>query len=366
MLRMEPWTGRLKGSLVGSGLEIRQGDIPGLIMDARAVRTSFLDFMGRPPFERELQRWSGMTRHALATALMGCEEFWQHWINEQLFYLMLIDNFRPAGEAFEQLPRELATHLLAPRDALHRLAVSASFDLRNPGADTFVTVVMEQLVGRNVQNSRGELAGGKAAYDGREARFLGKPAKNQADVVRIAIEDRAGTAHLLQREYERIVHRAPDPRELRGWVREVHREPSRLLEVMRLWYLSEPYDRRLEEPVAKPNRLFVRSLFVDLAGQVPAPDELEPLRSALDGLADSRPLRSVVARALIGSGRITLANKESISDPTIWITGRFERLLGRKPTADELEVFLEAFADESCGVDTIVYALVSGVEYQSY
>ncbi|MFT5476626.1 MAG: hypothetical protein ACI8Y8_001965 [Planctomycetota bacterium] len=363
---MEAWTGRTERLVTGAGYGRRQGDAPALTMDARDVRTSYLDFVGRPPFERELRRWSGMNRHALATALLGCEEFWQHWISEQLFYLMLIDNFRPSGDAIEELPAGLATHLLTPREALHRLVLSSSFDLRNPGADTFVTVVMEQLVGRVVQSSKGELAGGKAAYDGREARFLGKPASNQADVIRIAIEDRAATAHLLEREYWRILHRAPDPRELRGWIREVHREPSRLLEVMRLWYLSEPYDRRLEQPVAKPNRLFVRSLFVDLMGRVPTQDELEPLRSALDGLADSRPLRSVVVRALIGSELVTLNTKKSISNPEAWVSGRFERLLGRTPQPSELEVFVEAFADESCGLDTILYALVSGTEYQSY
>ena len=338
-------------------------------MAARAIRTSFQDFLGRPPYASELERWQGKTRHAFATSLFGSEEFWQHWVREQLFYLMLIDNFRPTAEVIGELPELLATHVATPREALHRIALTSSFDLRNPGADTFVTVVMEQFLGRTVQSHRGELDGGKAAYDGRQARFLGQAARSQADVLRIAIEDRDATRHLLEREYRRLLHRELDRKDLRGWVTEVHKKPLRFLEVLRQWYLSEAYDRRLESPIPKSNRLFVRGLFVDLTGTLPDEGEAEALRSALDGLSEPKPLRAVVARALIRSGRVRLPGQAEMgaeSDREQWVQGMFGRLLGREADDDERVAFLEALNQTGGDPGTVVLALASSREYQEY
>ena len=116
----------------------------------------------------------------------------------------------------------------------------------------------------------------------------------------------------------------------------------------------------------KSNSLFVRCLFVDLLDRLPEDDELEPMRNALDGLADSRPLRSVVVRLLLESGRAAVPAKAAIEDPTRWIGQQFPRFLGREATPEELRVFVTAFHEEGCEPSTILYALLSHSEYQSY
>jgi hypothetical protein len=255
---------------------------------------------------------------------------------------------------------------LSVRDAVHRLALTSSFDLRNPGADTFVTVVMEQVCGMTVQKSTRDLEIGKKAYDGGSGRFLGKTAENQADVVRICVEHKKSSLHLLAREHERLIKRGADTGKLAEWARQQHRDPYSYLSLVREWFLSEPYLDRLASPVPKSNRLFIRGLFVDLLGRLPTDAEMEPMRYALDGLSDSRPLRSVLVRLLLDSGKAALPTKTAVVDPSAWTSEQFQRLLGRPPLPEELETFVSIFHQDDCKPATIVYALLTTAEYHRY
>jgi len=335
-------------------------------LDPRSLRAVFMDLIGRPPRQREVGEWLGRGRGELLDELLGGEEFWGHWWHEQLYYFLLIDNFRPRTRAAKEVPEKLAEGRLHYRDALHQAALTPTFDLRNPGADTFVTVVMEQFCGLVVQDKASELEIGKVAYEGGKGRFLGTTAENQADVIRICVEHRDASRHFLAREHQRLLRTELDTKRLRADAGRLHRDPWAYLALVREWLQSEAYDQRLRDLVPKSNSLFIRCLFVDLLDRLPEDDELEPLRNALDGLADSRPLRSVVVRLLLDSGRASVPAKKDIPDPTRWVAAQFPRFLGRNATDEELRVFVSAFHEEGCEPATILYALLSHSEYQSY
>jgi len=339
---------------------------PALALDARRLRSLFLDLLGRPPFAAERAEWLGRGTHELLDALLGTPAFWRHWFDEQLYYFMLIDNFRPEGEGVDAIPAGLAAGKLSVRDAVHRIALLPSFDLRNPGADTFVTVVMEQLVGMKVQLSKRELEIGKGAYDGRPGLFLGANAGNQSDVVKVAAQHKDATRHFVAREHLRLVGAPIERRALAEVARELHKDPWSYLAVQRGWLLSEAYAERLQRGKELSNRLFVRALFVDLLERDPTSDEAETLRGALDGLGDSRPLRAVVVRMLLDSGKVALPLKASIADPTAWTQEQFRRFLGRDASQDELRTFVTAFHDEACEPKTILQVLLSDPAYHRY
>jgi hypothetical protein len=339
---------------------------PALALDPRRLRSLFLDLLGRPPFEAERAQWLGKGTRVLLDALLGSPDFWAHWFDEQLYYFMLIDNFRPEGEGVDAIPAGLAGGKLSVRDAIHRIALLPSFDLRNPGADTFVTVVMEQITGMTVQLARRELEIGKGAYDGRPGLFLGANAANQSDVVKVAVLHKDAARHFAAREHLRIVGAPLERRALADAARELHKDPWSYLAVLRGWLLSEAYAARLVRGQELPNRLFVRALFVDLLEREPTPDEAETLRGALDGLGDSRPLRAVVVRMLLDSGRVALPEKTSIADPTAWVREQFRRFLARDASQDELRVFVTAFHDEACEPKTILQVLLSDPAYHRY
>ena len=330
------------------------------------MRAAYLFLLGRPPFVVARALGRGKAGRALADQLIGSPDFWRQWLDEQLFYFLLIDNFRPENERVAALPDDLAAHKLDVREAVHRIALSPSFEQRNPGADTYVTVVLEQLDGVRVQARPRELEIGKRIYDGASGTFLGKPASCQADIVDIAIHDRAFSETFIAREYRRHVHADPDSKALGEWIRRFHRAPREFAALVHEWLLSAAWDRRLVTRTSMSNRMFVRALYVDLLGRVPDGDEARRLRSALDGLSDAAPLRSVFARMLIDSGKVALPERASISVPERWISSLFERLLGRAPSAAELTSFVESFRDPACRPETVLYAIVTHPEYQSY
>jgi hypothetical protein len=339
---------------------------PARALDDGSLRAVFLDLLGRPPYPEERAHWLGKGRHELCDALIGSEDFWRQWYEEQLYYFLLIDNFRPETERLRTTPAALAAGKLHVRDAIHRVALSSSFDLRNPGADTFVTVVLEQLTGMEVQANVRTLEIGKAIYDGEQGVLLGKTGHNQSDVVEIAIGHKMFAETFVEREYARLLRTEMERAELKDQARRFHKDPYAYTKLVRGWTLSAAYDERLANEVDIPNRLFVNALFVDLLGRLPTDEERRRVRSALDGLSDPGPLRSVLARLMIDSGKVPVPEREAIEDPTAWVADLFRRLLGREASEDELKAFVTAFHDPSCRPATVLYALVSHPEYHSY
>ncbi|MCC7011256.1 MAG: hypothetical protein IT454_01730 [Planctomycetes bacterium] len=339
---------------------------PARALDAASLRAATLDLYGRPPFESERLRWTGVARHEFVDQALGSPECWRHWLEEQLFYFLLIDNFRPESSRVEALPELLAQGKLDVRDAIHRIALSPSFDQRNPGADTFVTVVMEQLNGLRVQKNPRELEVGKAIYDGRAGTFLGRTGSSQSDILSIAVADRSFAETLIEREYRRILRAEPERKALADWVRRLQRDAFEFRGIVREWLLAPAWDARVASKREAPNRLWVRALYVDLLGRLPSDEEARRLRSALDGLSDAAPLRSVFARVLIDSGQVALPERDAIPEPSGWIAERFRSLLGREPSARELESFVSTFRDAECRPQTVLYAIVTHPEYQSY
>lgn len=340
--------------------------VPDRALDHGMLRSVYFDVLGRPPYLIEQERWLGKGLRELLDELIGSEEHWSAWTGEQLFHFLLIDNFAPKSERVRNLPEAMKEGRLDPREAIHRICLSSSFELRNPGADTFVTVILEQLVGIEVQKQVSELEIGKKLYDGSEGLFLGKLGDSQSDVVKIAIESKRFSQEFLKREYARIVRTDPPRKSLAKWVRGFHKNPDAYQEQLKEWMLSGDYRARLESRADIPNRLFVRTLYVDLMDRLPSAEEEEPLREALDGLSDSGPLRSIVARMLLDSDLVELPKRENIEDRGQWIEDLFLRLLGRSPSPEERTTFTEAFADPSCHTETVVYALISHRDYQSY
>ncbi|MFT4540976.1 MAG: hypothetical protein ACI835_003436 [Planctomycetota bacterium] len=326
----------------------------------------FLTLFGRPPFPAEREMWQGEERGKLLDELLGSEEFWWHWYEEQLYFYLLIDNFRPATDTLLAVAPKLAEGRLSVRDAVHRIALSPTFDMRNPGADTFVTVVMEQIAGMKVQANKRELEIGKALYDGGQGQFLGRKGSGQSDVVQIAVNSKQASRALITREFERLMNAEMDRKQMLREAREFGKDPYLFIELLRGWFDSEAYDARLAKQITVPNRIFVRALFVDLFNRLPTDEEALPMRNALDGLSDSRPLRSVLVRLLLDSGRVPMPTDDQLRDATTWVAGLFRRLLGREATRNELAVFVRSLEGPNCDPKTVLYALLSCAEYHRF
>jgi hypothetical protein len=365
-MRRIPVLGLFFGVFLGAGVDYAGAKTQEAPVDPRTLRALALDLLGRPPLEAEWQRWRTLTRAQLQDELLGSPGFWAHWFEEQLYYFLLVNNFRPEQERLAAIPRELSEKRLDVREALHRIALSSSFDQRNPGADTFVTVVMEQLAGLDITKNQRELEIGKKVYDGAPGTFLGAAAGSQADVVRNAVASHSFAQHFLRREHERLARARPDAKDLAAWSARFEKNPRCFVELLRAWLDSPAYAARLARGAPLENRNFARALYVDLADRLPGFTESEPMREALDSLADSAPLRSITARLLLDSGKLALPARKDLPDAPAWVRSRFQRLFGREATESELAEFSRVLDEPGARVETVLYALVSSPEYNRY
>jgi hypothetical protein len=138
------------------------------------------------------------------------------------------------------------------------------------------------------------------------------------------------------------------------------------------------------EPRPKTSSQFLRSVYADLLGRAPESyefvasvsgdevfrlplDEEALLTGALDGVSDTRPLRSLLVTALLSSEQVTLPEKSEVDDVEGHIAEQFRRVLGREPSSYELASFAGAFrSDEHVTPRSLVQALLDSREYQSF
>ena len=333
--------------------------------DRRFLRAISIDLTGRTPLAAEWKAALGKTRHQVIQEQAGGLQFWKGFYDEQLFYLLLIDNFRPSTPTFEELPRRLQQRRISVRDAVRLIVSSQFFNARNPGNDTFVTVVLEQLLGITVQKKVRTLEAGKRMYDGLPATFLGRKGSNQADLVRITVEDEGFERFLLSRQFEAIFH-APLPRKrLALDAVRLREKPQEFPEIVADWLMTRAYEERLEEPREKTDRVFVRSLFVDLLGREPSYQEFRRSRNALLALSDSAPLRSVLIKLMLDSDAVELPATDLQHAETL-VTKLLLRFLCREPTRQEMMAFVAELQRPECTTKTLVRALLTHWEYHHY
>lgn len=344
--------------------EALQGTLSLAPADRRFVRAVTIDLCGRTPLPAEWQAAQGQSRGAWIRALAGSLAAAECSYEEELFYFLLIDNFRPSTDAFSAVPQLLAERKLSIRELLRQVVSSQFFNARNPGNDTFVTVVLEQLLGITVQKEPALLEAGKRMYDGYTATVLGKSGASQADLVRIAVDHAQFEPTFLERRFTAIFGEAPPKKRLAADAARLRAEPLCFPDLLASWLSSQAYEQRLAQPRPKSDRVFVRALYADLLGRAPDYQEFRRCRNALLALSDSRPLRSVLIKMMLDSGVADGALGAGVT-PAEQVAGRFLHFLARPPTEAECAAFVREL-EGGASPRLVLRALLTHAEYQSY
>jgi hypothetical protein len=362
----------------------------------RAVRQLYLDLWGRTPADDELARLAALPHERRVDALLDTEETWRNWLEDEAFYFLLIDQFRPVSDRVAAIPAAMREGRMSFRDAHQTIALSSEFNARNPGNDTYCTVVLEQFLGIEVQKNVRVLDAAKAAYDGKPQKLFNVPVRNQSDVVQATL-DQKGYTDLFVRRMERRYLRADLPAaEHDAAVAILQSQPRQFRTVLRDWLVSDRATGPARAPRAKSDFQFIRSLFVDLIGRPPAYEEFRNMRNALQALADPTPLRGVLAKVLLdssaalppagtsgpgggagppgGAGGSGGSGGASGSAPERYpgdrwrpvVTDLFRRLLGRDPSQSEMEVFVSTLQEPGATWRTAAMGILSSSQYQYY
>lgn len=338
------------------------------MMSPRLLRRICLDVLQRTPTPAEVKAYAAGDVADVARSLLATQEAMEVWLEEELFYFLLLDNFRPTNLAVLDLPRRLRLRQVDVRTAMGEVLVSTGFTLRNPGNDTFVTVVLEQCLGLEVQDRKNAhiLEAGKRVYDGRSTRFLGGTGKSQVDVIRLTLADPRCTRHLLDRHHRRLFA-ATLPAQAEAQVAAVHAAPAAFFDVLIAWLASARYadEQRPARPLS--HHQFARSLYLDLLGRAPTYDEVRMTRNAMLAMADPAPLRAVLVKIMLDSGKARLPVRGPADTDAAFVERCFATYLRREPTASEAE----AFATTTPGSPTppasrIVRALLTSTDYATY
>jgi hypothetical protein len=334
----------------------------------KLIRRRYLDLLGRGPSEAELLAAAKAGDETSVDALLASEEFWRHWYEDELFYFLLIDQFRPTSEPLVSLPARLASGEADPRTALDSIVISQYFSARNPGNDTFVTVVMEQVLGLKVQDKANvaALEAGKKLYDGAPGTFLGEKGASQADVVRISFGRKEFADRYVERLYRRIAGAELDPAARDRAAARFREDPRAVKALVREWVLAPSYrDRTTPRP--KTDMQWIQTVYVDLLGARPSYRELRDTRNALLALADSAPIRLVLGRVIVDSKKADRAS-DTRGDGERWVKERFLLLLGRPANIEELAAYTSTLKElgPKDGPRVVLRAILSSKEYQRY
>jgi hypothetical protein len=329
------------------------------------LRRLCLDVLQRTPSAAEQRAFVGAPVDLVVTRLCGQLEAMEIWLEQQLFYFLLIDNFRPQTALVQKLPGLLQDGRLSARDAIGEIVLCPSFSRRNPGNDTFVSVVLEQCLGITVQERqhRKTLEAGKEMYDGRRVRFLGEEGASQADLVKIVLGQRGFTRCLLDRHHRALLgtELAADAPE----VDRVHEAPETFFAVIAEWLAGEDYRDALAVPRRRSDTQFVRSLYMDLLDRRPTYEELRNMRNAMQSMADPAPIRAVMAKVILDSGKAVLPSRGEDGDAA-FVRQCFVRYLGREPDQEESDRFVSILGHNDAEPQHVVRALVGSPEYQYY
>jgi hypothetical protein len=331
----------------------------------RLTRELFLDLLGRTPAEDELARWAALPAEQRVDKLLDSPDAWRNWLDEEAFYFLLIDQFRPVSDRLTAVPERMAKDEITFRDAHRDFALSAEFNARNPGNDTYVTVLFEQFLGMEVQKEPRVLAAGKKMYDGAISRIFDQKGDSQSDVVRITLSQPAYVELFLKRMEVRYLGEPLPKAEHEAALSVLATNAGSFRQVLREWLLSDRYGGAARAPKAKTDRQFIRSLFVDVLGRPPAYEEFRNMRNALQAIADPKPLRGVLAKVLLDSGA-ALPPAAPADEPEKQVTELFHRLLGRDPERKEHAAFTAALREPGATWRIAAMAMLSSAQYQYY
>jgi len=369
--KLSGWPVRLRFSVVAkksdAGPSATTPPVAAANVDAptrRLTRELFLDLWGRTPTEEELARWGALPVEERVDKLLDSVETWRTWVDDEAFYFLLIDQFRPVSDRLAAVPERLAKGEISFRDVHHEFALSPEFNARNPGNDTFVTVLFEQFLGIEVQKQPRLLEAGKKMYDGATTRIFDVKGDSQSDVVKITLAQPAYLDLFLKRMEQRFLGDALPKSEHEATLSLLASDARLFRQILRDWLLSDRYAGASRTPKPKTDRQFIRSLFVDLIGRPPAYEEFRNMRNALQAIADPKPLRGVLARVLLDSGAALPPAESSDVEPQI--VELFRRLLGRDPERRELVAFADVLHRPQTSWKTAAFALLTSAHYQYY
>ncbi|GEM_PF-6643896 len=349
--------------LKAKGLVDERGRFKVDLATRQYLRRVIVDLLGRAPIEEDFAQAMGEGREETVARLVASRERFAFWYEEELYYFLLLDQHHPASKNLTEIPDRLAAGEEGIWDALHEIVISQYFNARNPGNDTYATVVLEQLMGMTVQKHVDVLERAKKMYDNYKQILFTREGSSQADLVQIIMDHPDTVRFFVKRQYEGLVGAPMDKEALERDAKRLTEDQLAWNDIVKGWLLSPAYETALGAMKKKSDTVFIRALYVDLLGRLPSYQELRSMRNAMQALADPGPLRNVMAKVMVDSDQVSASPS---GDGKAWIGDQYVKYLCREPTEKELAVLGGALSSKKATPKMILHAILSSAEYQYY
>ena len=332
--------------------------------DVRAlqrVRRLYLDVLARSPTPAEALAEEARGVKALVKNILLRAESGRAWVEGLRVRFGLLGDDRPVSQEAADLALRIPSENLPPHVVEGVLARDPSFLKRHPPGRALAEAIARLLLDRAPTDA--ELAAAATLASGQPASLadLGELADSRAWLIAVLDSPafrRAATRRRLERFFDsgdaaKALGRAVQRVEAGGkaWRAE--------LEAL----LTEPAYLNRKRLRVKDDVTFLRCLFIDLLERTPTDRELTALVRALETMPGASAARAALARWMIDTADAPVPLLVEIRDLPRWITDRFLRYLGRKPTKAELKAYGEAAYVEGGGPKLILQGLLTGPEY---
>ena len=341
------------------------GGISGLdkadAVSLRRIRRLYLDVLGRSPTPAEALAEEARGPKVLVRNILLRAESGRAWVEALRVRLGLIGDHRPVGDEAADLALRIPSESLLPHVVEGVLVLDPSFRKRHPAGQALATAIADLLLDRAPTQAELDLAAALAAGETGTHPAYGEIASAEA-WLRKVVASEAFERAALRRRLARFLDSGDVAKALGKALLAGRESPAAWRAVLESLLVEPGYlDRKRLR--SKDDLTYLRSLYIDLLERVPTDRELTALVRALQTMPGESAARAALARWLIDTGGAPIPLLVEIRDLPRWITDRFLRYLGRRPTAGELAAYGEAAYVEGGGPKLIIQALLTGAEY---
>lgn len=346
-------------------VELAPGAITGLakvdVANLRKVRRLYLDVLGRAPTPSEALDESQRPLDELVRTILLRAESGRVWFEETTLRFGLVEDARPVSPEAADLPLRLVAEYLTPVQAEAVLVRDPSFLKAHPAGRAFSRAVTEVLLERPASPQERLAAERLARGEPAEVPGLGALESASAWLEQVLASPEFARAAVRRRLVRYLPLGSVDEQVNAALVAAKDGGQAWRAFLERLLLSPAAQERRRLE--VKDDLTLLRSLFVDLLERRPTDRELLALVRALRAVPGTGAPFVAIVKALIDSGRVPIPLLVDIVDAPGWITDRYLRYVGRKPTPAELKATGEVLLDPQGGPELVVFALLTGPEY---
>ena len=327
----------------------------------RRVRRLYLDILGRSPTPAEAIAEERSGPKKLVKNILLRSESGRAWVEALQVRLGLIGDYRPMGDDATKLALRIPAESLTPVQVEGTLARDPAFLRRHPPGRALAEAIARLLLDRAATPDEIRAAAELAA--GRPTQVPGVgPVQDSRDWLIRVLDSQAFGRAAMRRRLERFLDSGDAANPLgRGLL--AAKESNKVWRSFLESVLVDPryLDRRRLRP--KDDVTFLRSLFVDLLERKPTDRELTALVRAVQTMPGESAAFAAVVRVMIDSGEAPIPLLVDIYDAPRWITDRFLRYLGRRPSAAEMDAYGKTLLHPQGGPELVIQALMTGPEY---